>query len=85
MQLVSPFLRVLLTLPRRKQRKTQINMRGKRPWVEQQVVEAGLDDALPPLSVLIRLVKLLAQRLLVSLAIRQLEGPQGPAQFWTII
>lgn len=60
-------------------------MRGNIPWVEQQVVEAGLDDALPPLSVLIRLVKLLAQRLLVSLAIRQLEGPQGPAQFWTII
>ena len=60
-------------------------MRGKRPWVKQQVVEAGLDDALPPLSVLIRLVKLLAQRLLVRLAIRQLKGPQGPAQFWTII
>lgn len=56
-------------------------MRDGRPWVEQQVVEAGLDDALPPFSVLIWLVKLLAQSLLVSLAIRQLEGPQGTTQF----
>lgn len=85
MKPVSSFLRELATWPRRKQRKTHINMRdSSRPWVEQQVVEAGLDDALPPLSVLIRLVKLLAQSLLVSLAIRQLEGPQGPTQFWTI-
>lgn len=60
-------------------------MRDGRPWVEQQVVEAGLDDALPPFSVLIWLVKLLAQSLLVSLAIRQLEGPQSTTQFWTII
>lgn len=54
------------------------------PWVKQQVVEAGLDDALPPLSVLIWLVELLAQSLLVSLAIRQLKGLEGPTQFWTI-
>ena len=52
-------------------------MRDNRPWVEQQVVEAGLDYALPPLPVLIWLVKLLAQSLLVSPAIRQLEGLQG--------
>lgn len=59
-------------------------MRGRRPWVEQQVVEARLDDALPPLSVLIWLVKLLAQCLLVCLAVRQLERLQGATQFWTV-
>lgn len=48
------------------------------PWVKQQVVEAGLDDALPPLPVLVWLVKLLAQSLLVSLAVRQLKGLEDP-------
>lgn len=58
--------------------------RGGRPRVKQQVVEAGLDDALPPLSVLIRLVELLAQSLLVRLTFGQLEGPQGATQFRTV-
>lgn len=54
-----------------------------RPWVEQQVVETGLDVPLSPLSVLIRLVELLTQGLLVSLAIWKHKSLQGPTQFWT--
>lgn len=57
---------------------------GDQPWVQQQVVEAGFDDAFPPLPVLIRLVELLAQGLLIRMTARQLEGPQGQTQLGTI-
>lgn len=59
-------------------------MKIKAPWVKQQVVETGLDDALSPLPVLIWLVKLLAQSLLISLAIGKIKGLQNPTQFWTV-
>lgn len=57
---------------------------GDQPGVQQQVVEAGFDDAFPPLPVLIRLVELLAQSLLIRVAAGQLEGPQGQTQLGTI-
>lgn len=59
-------------------------MTVKAPWIKQQVVETGLDDALSPLPVLIWLVKLLAQSLLISLAIGKIKGLQNPTQFWTV-
>lgn len=54
------------------------------PWVKQEIVETRFYDALPPLSVLIWLIKLLAQSLFFSLALGQLEGLQSPTQFWTV-
>lgn len=57
---------------------------GDQPWVQQQVVEAGFDDAFPPLPVLIRLVELLAQSLLIRVGGGQLEGPQGQTQLGAV-
>jgi len=54
------------------------------PGVQQQVVKAGFDQPIPPLLVLVGLVKLLGQLQLGRVAVGELEGPQRGTQLHAV-
>lgn len=54
------------------------------PWVKQQVVKAGLNEALTPSLVLIRLIKLLTQSELICLTIRKQKSVKCIFEFLAV-